>query len=358
MKVSFTNSSLLCFSMLTLTLTLLSMSTTLAFGPTHWKIITNQKSFWRIHNDVNPFLEGDDDGTSDINSNSDIFDLDLARKRLQSMFQKDTPTNISSLGSDTEHRDTFQIQKFIKEAAKQSKKDGKVGTPTAPEDSLLPPLPPLSTIERDRRQVEIKLLEQLASGESMKELWELWYSERGGQALARLQQADQLMGDPTSWKDCETSLLQLIEEYSIYFVEPVNRLATLFYLQGKYEESYQLCRLILLKLKPWHVGALAGMVQVCVNRGDREEARYWASRRLPSIVAGSSFPPFETSNGPLNPRRAEWVQEMVLAAREMLKKAELSTQQQFGEPEDYYAKKMVKDSEDSAEDKLEGDVWQ
>lgn len=258
----------------------------------------------------------------------------------------------------------FNIQTFLKQLVLGDDKLGSQapttgGIPRPLDESILPPLPPLSTIERDRREVEIQLLEKLATQDSVKELWDLWYSERGGLALARLQQADQLMGDPTSWQDCETSLLQLIDEYSIYFVEPVNRLATLYYLQGKYQESYQLCRLILLKLKPWHVGALAGMVQVCVNRGNREEARYWATKRLPGSVAGSSFPPFDTSNGPVNPRRSEWVQEMVNVAKKMLAKAENTTRQIFGEPEEYYNNVANDQSQsDSLEDELDGDVWQ
>lgn len=333
-------------------------------GPTlHRQIIG------RLYNDVNPSMEGDG------------FDVESVRKRLQSMFQEESlasqehgpgakanpnPNTASNTNNKTRtSTDNFNIQNFLKEIVLSDSKSGNQGPknggiPRPLDDSILPPLPPLSTIERDRREVEIQLLEKLGTQDSVKELWDLWYSERGGLALARLQQADQLMGDPTSWQDCETSLLQLIAEYSIYFVEPVNRLATLYYLQGKYHESYHLCRLILLKLKPWHIGALAGIVQVCVNRGDREEARYWATKRLPGSVAGSSFPPFDTSNGPVNPRRSEWVQEMVRIAREMLAKAESTTKQIFGAPEEYYANNMGNNQnpDKSWEDELEGDVWQ
>ena len=318
-------------------------------------------SLFPLYNDVNPSLGGEES-----------FDVDSARKQLKSLFQKEkeessltasSSSSSSSSRSSKKGNDDFNIQNFVREACNDRKKQGQVeaGEPVPLDDSSLPSLPPLSTIERDRRQAEIQLLKQLqhvsAGDEAMKNLWDLWYSERGGLALARLQQADQLMGDPTSWQDCETSLLQLINEYGIYFVEPINRLATLYYLQGKHEDSYQLCRLILLKLKPWHVGALAGMVQICINRGDRDEARFWAKKRLPSSVAGSSFPPFlDASNGPQNPRRAEWIEKMVEEAKRMLVKAERTTKQQFGEPETYYATGTA--SETDWEDEFDSEAWQ
>jgi hypothetical protein len=219
--------------------------------------------------------------------------------------------------------------------------------------SSLPPLPPLSTIERDVRTAEIRLLEQLAESDSpVPQLWDLWYSQRGGEALGRLRQADKLMADPTSWQDCEDSLRLLVKEYSIYFVEPINRLATLYYLQGKMEASYHLCRLIILHLKPWHFGALAGIVQVCLALGNRDEARYWATKRLPTAAANTGAPPFD--GGATNPRRLSWVQEMVLTAKRIMKESEEATQQQFGYPEIYYRKQTNK--EDNY--KSDTDAWQ
>ena len=199
------------------------------------------------------------------------------------------------------------------------------------------------------------MLEQLAESDSpVPQLWDLWYSQRGGEALGRLRQADKLMADPTTWQDCEDSLKLLVKEYSIYFVEPINRLATLYYLQGRMEASYHLCRLIILHLKPWHVGALAGIVQVCLALGNRDEARYWATKRLPTVVANTGAPPFD--GGPTNPRRLTWVQDMVQTAKHMLKEAEETTRQQFGNPEEYYRKQEKNKKED--DDKSDSDAWQ
>jgi hypothetical protein len=121
---------------------------------------------------------------------------------------------------------TFSLQQFLK--AKQI---------------TIPPPPPLSTIERDRRLAEIEMLKALVDGDTASsQLWDLWYSERGAKALALLQQGDQLMEDQSSWQESKQILVALIEDnYGIYFVETVNRLATLYYLQGQMEWSYTLC---------------------------------------------------------------------------------------------------------------------
>jgi len=235
---------------------------------------------------------------------------------------------------------------------------------------LLPPPPPLSTMERARRLQEMVLLEKLKDGDEVSgELWELWYSERGPENQSRLAQTDSLLADPDSWSLCEKKLVRIIEDdrASIYFVEAANRLATLYFLQGRLEESYTLCRLV-LQLKPWHFGALSGIVQVCIGRGNRNEARIWAQRRLPTLASGSSFPPFTTSTGEggatLNPRRAEWCNRAVADAREMLQMAEEYTTKSLGEPEEYYSQKKKRrrsrneDEANRLDTDTEGDAWQ
>ena len=306
---------------------------------------------------------GGGSGGGDMNDEEDLepypaFDVDSARKQLQSIF-----TDEKSDGKTTT-LSVFDLQAFLDQSslpdipttAKGTAESSSEMSPSLELDkSLLPPLPPLSTIERDVRTAEIQMLEQLAESDSpVPQLWDLWYSQRGGEALGRLRQADKLMADPTTWQDCEDSLKLLVKEYSIYFVEPINRLATLYYLQGRMEASYHLCRLIILHLKPWHFGALAGIVQVCLALGNRDEARYWATKRLPTAVANTGAPPFD--GGPTNPRRLTWVQDMVQAAKLMMKEAEETTKQQFGNPEDYYRKPRSNKKED--DDKSDADAWQ
>ena len=288
-----------------------------------------------------------------MSSDSSNFDVDSARKQLESLMGSDTSSSSSGdNGGNNKEKSEVESQFTLQDLL----------TSTLVE---LPPPPPLSTIERDRRLAELQMLQQLVyDDEASNALWDLWYSERGSTAQSLLQEADRLIGDPTSWQDAETILIGLVDKYGIYFVEPLNRLATLYFLQGKLEESYKLCQVI-LKIKPWHFGALSGIVQVCIGMGDRNAARAWAEKRLPTLVASSgSFPPF-AEEGPVNPRREEWVDRAVTNAKELLKSAEKRTKQSFGEPEQYYKNSKQEGGESGSnsnhildEDNTDGSAWQ
>ncbi|KAL3914110.1 MAG: hypothetical protein SGILL_006231 [Bacillariaceae sp.] len=240
-------------------------------------------------------------------------------------------------------------------------------------ESLLPPPPPMSTMERARRLHEIQLLEQLEESDGFSEaLWELWYSERGLHKQKILGMTDSLLSNPDTWQQCEQELRKLLEDApsvtedddhrpGVYFVEAVNRLATLYFLQSRLEESYVMCRLV-LHLKPWHFGALSGIVQVCIQMNNREEARYWAQQRLPTLAAGTSFPPFTENSNPgaaKNPRRIEWCKQAIRDARALIQRAETNTAKSLGKPEEYYFKKKKK-TEAVIEEPLEDqdDAWQ
>lgn len=181
---------------------------------------------------------------------SNNFDVDLARKRLETLVSGTGESASSVAEGQKEVGDGFTLE-------------GLLSSDQRSVESQLPPHPPLSTIERERRRVEVKLLKQLEySDEATSGLWELWYSERGKEAKSVINEADRLIAeeDPSSWREAETMLVGLVEEFGIYFVEPLNRLATLYFLRGRLEESYKLCRVI-LKIKPWHFGAASGIVQ-------------------------------------------------------------------------------------------------
>lgn len=197
----------------------------------------------------------------------------------------------------------------------------------------LPPPPPITSMERDCRSTEIDILKHLLATEedadqACSALWSLWFSERGPLGRAALERADELMAATETWKDCEDCLTDMIREHGVYFVEPLNRLATLYFLQGKHDKSYKLCTVI-LEIKPWHFGALSGIVAVCMALGDREKAMYWAARRLPTINNLE--------------RRMEWVDRAVANAKDSLERAEVHLQESFGTPEEYYAKEIESD---------------
>lgn len=203
-------------------------------------------------------------------------------------------------------------------------------------DDVHPPTPPLTTAERDRRMAELKMLEQLASSdEATQDLFHLWSSERGRGAQERLWHTEEML-EAGQVIAAENMIMKLIEDYGILpWVEPLNRLATVYFRQGKFEESYQLCACV-LHLKPWHVGALEGIVAASMRIGDRDKARSWAEKGLPKLIASTSFPPFATT-GPANPKRAEWVHDAIQQAQEALSHLEYQTQRDFlGNPEEYY----------------------
>eukprot|EP00545_Synedropsis_sp_CCMP1620_P000823 CAMPEP_0119013314 /NCGR_PEP_ID=MMETSP1176-20130426/8387_1 /TAXON_ID=265551 /ORGANISM="Synedropsis recta cf, Strain CCMP1620" /LENGTH=308 /DNA_ID=CAMNT_0006966401 /DNA_START=40 /DNA_END=969 /DNA_ORIENTATION=- len=206
--------------------------------------------------------------------------------------------------------------------------------------------PLLSTIGRERREAEISMLRELEySDEASADLWALWYSERGPTAAAELRAIEvDLFGDMSQWDHAEDRLKALIEEHGMHFVEPLNRLATLYYMQGKYEESRRYCQAVLDK-KPWHFGALAGIVMVCANLQDITGARQWAARRLPPI------PP----DGTTNDRRSEWVERAVEDARKALLEEEVRIRLAFGRKQRYQRKQEEAQQQQQS---FEEDAWQ
>jgi hypothetical protein len=301
-------------------------TTTILYGVTGSEDATNKSS---NNND------DDDDSTGDGNRQSS-FDVENARQRLENLL--DIETENDNIESNNDDKNT---------AKKRTTTTGTSTTMTFSFSELLsaysndgidfslsalPKPPPLSTIERDRRKVEIKLLKSLDVGdEGLGFLWDHWYSERGIKAKSLLEETDNMFTDPSSWVQCERNLIQLIDEYGIYFVEPVNRLATLYFLQGKLPVSYKLCQLI-LSIKPYHIGALSGIVQVCINLRDPNEAREWAKKRLPSLGAGD-----QQQQELESPRRIEWVEWAVVTAKEQLDESERRTQKDFfGAPDTNY----------------------
>ena len=169
------------------------------------------------------------------------------------------------------------------------------------------------------------------------------------------------------------NLLSLIDEYGIYFVEPVNRLATLYFLKGKFLTSYKLCQLVLW-IKPYHVGALSGIIQVCLGMKEPASAlvNAWA-KRLPdtlnslstsdgnsfsissffmvSIVSFSSiFPAVDKKDVATSELRDWWVDAAVAIAEERLRESDRRTEDFFGKSETY-------NSQDAAFPFVNDNIW-
>ena len=117
---------------------------------------------------------------------------------------------------------------------------------------------------------ERRILAGLATSDQMGAMWEHWYSEEGEAAKVAISRAAE--------RD-EAALLELMERYPDW-AEPINRLATLRYLQGRPAEAVELC-LKVLRMKPWHFGALSGIVMCHAKLGNNAEAKRWSADALP-----------------------------------------------------------------------------
>jgi len=265
----------------------------------------------------------DDDERESSSSPQQPFDVDAARRQLELLFSDEKKEASGTVTVTT-------VQDLLNAVGKNKEEGDEISLPTTL-------APPLTAADRERRLAEIQLLRLLEFQDEhvVESLWNLWYGERGAGAAQRLAQSDQLLlGDADS---CARVLTDLIHEHGPYFVEPVNRLATLYYLQARYQDSYALCRVV-LAVKPWHFGALSGIVQVLLRQNKKEQARYWAERCLPSLSAavredGSLSSPSSSSRP--NPRRRAWVQRAVQQAEQALREAEARTVELLGPPEDH-----------------------
>jgi len=209
---------------------------------------------------------------------------------------------------------------------------GPVTSPPLPSSSVSPPLhvklppPPLMTsVERARRQTEQDLIQQLATGDqALTDLWDLWFQERGLAAADRLLYAEELTGQgPARWEEAEAVLRRLIQTHGVYWAEPLNRLATLYYIQGRWEEAETLCQMV-LAVKPWHFGALSGIVMVYAALHEPVKARQWAARRLPAFAL----------KGP-NRRRKQWVEMAIQDSQAALQDGEKRVREWMGAQDNY-----------------------
>jgi len=210
----------------------------------------------------------------------------------------------------------------------------------------LPEPPLMTTIDRERRLAEMKLLARLSDDDTaVADLWQHWFHERGTEAATRLEQAEDFVAKQ-EYGAAEALLRQLIDEYGVYWAEPVNRLATLYYLQGKLEASEALCKLV-LTVKPWHVGALSGIVVVYAAMHDADQAQQWAPRRLPTLSQQTA-----AQAVPNNRRRRAWVAQALTSAKQALDAAEERLFLAFGKPDDHVA------LERGVQAQNEDDSWQ
>jgi hypothetical protein len=118
-------------------------------------------------------------------------------------------------------------------------------------------------------------------------LWELWYNQAGDEARRRLDEAGGLMGSPRTAARAASLLEQLAKDYPAW-AEPLNRLATLRFMERKFTESIELCEQV-LTLKPHHFACLSGLAMAYYNNREPEKAR-GAAERLSKVSPAMGLP--------------------------------------------------------------------
>ena len=92
---------------------------------------------------------------------------------------------------------------------------------------------------------------------------------------------------------------------------------------------------MVLAVKPWHFGALSGLVMVYAALHDVESARQFAARRLPVYAPTGS-----------NRRRLAWVQKAVADAQDSLLRAESRLKKVFGARDEHTRNSGMQSSDD------------
>lgn len=147
-------------------------------------------------------------------SNRERFDLEALRQQFESLALTSGLSSAMPEKPDLEMKERMSSPVTLLSAT-----DSVPLRETPPLDVDIPPRPPLTSIERERRSAEIELLGHLTDGEeATKEIYNLWFNERGAAASKLLQQARELMEQgPKEQEEAETILLALMDEYGVYF---------------------------------------------------------------------------------------------------------------------------------------------
>ena len=315
-----------------------------------------------------------DDNSEEDEKDSPI-NLEQERKRLESLLMGDQDNNKSSTSTSSSSSSgggatttEFSSDIFLK-LPFQEWQD---------QLSKLSP-PPLTSIGRERMETEITLLESLTSSDDgLAELWNLWYNARGPQAAKDLMATESLvaMGQAAGWKQAEERLRTIVAKEGLYFVEPINRLATLLFLQSRLEESLALCELV-IKLKPWHFGALSGIVMVHQGLQDNRKMLEWAAKRMPPLPQNKQEE-VQQEEQQLQmgiETRQTWVYRMVDKATAALLREEMGLEEGFTDldkkegtlqPQKDASEKTTKEASSSipknntivSGDEEDGDAWQ
>ena len=121
----------------------------------------------------------------------------------------------------------------------------------------------------DQLLQDLKNTDELARQRATKELWQLWFGQKGeiGRELLR---RSQLFLETGNEQKAEEILTETIKNYPD-FAEAWNRRAVLYFSLEKYEKAQQDCQKV-IELIPYHFGALHGLGLCLLALGNYPEA--------------------------------------------------------------------------------------
>jgi len=179
-------------------------------------------------------------------------------------------------------------------------------------DDIDPPMkkedyvPILTESCRRRHEVEMDLLTSLAtSDDAIEKLVDFWVEERDQESANTLKEM-QNSCSPGREKE-EKFLMDTINKYGYHYVEPISRLALLYYANGRYAESDHWCK-VALAVKPWHFEVVQTRIMNAVGLEEKLQAR---------TLALESLPPLEESE-----RRHQWVEQALTDANDAMGRAQ------------------------------------
>jgi len=128
-----------------------------------------------------------------------------------------------------------------------------------------------------RLLADLKAEDEAVRDRATSDLWHRWFHEKGMAGLDALQHSQRLI-DAQEFEAAETTLSDLIADQPD-FAEAWNRRATLRYMRSNYRKSLYDCRVV-VRLVPYHFGALHGMGLCEAALGNFREAIHAFSRAL------------------------------------------------------------------------------
>jgi tetratricopeptide (TPR) repeat protein len=162
------------------------------------------------------------------------------------------------------------------------------------------------------KEMELTLLQHLKdSDDAIDPLVDLWMLER--EDAAQELRAMEMKCSPGLEREIG-QLHHMMDYYGNEWVEPMSRLALVYFTKGNYLEATELCQSV-LQAKPWHFEAAQLLVALFL-RQDQYGNAIKAARQL-------ALPALNVNTN--HKRRREWVTEATAKAMENLRQAEVAT---------------------------------